>query len=138
MGKNKLPKYALANNLYIGSIPDELKNLTIVEQTLINRCHVKCTIVKITTESGNNYLNQYKCRGNIITFPQNPDNILDLLPSLPKSEDFQVAFIGKIKPPDDYIQKIFIQNKKGIIYSMKLCFFFYIFQKKEDYLTKIK
>ena len=113
-----MPKYALANNLYICFIPDELKDLTIVEQTLINRCHVKCTIVKITTESGNNYLNQFKCRWNIITFPQNPDNILDLLASLPKSEDFQVAFIGKIKPSDDYIKKIFTVRKWIIVVTL--------------------
>jgi hypothetical protein len=34
-------------------------------------------------------------KGNIITYVKNPDNILELLPSLPNKENFQIAFVGK-------------------------------------------
>lgn len=38
--KSHTPKFALANDLYLGQIPDALKDLTHIKQTIIslNRC----------------------------------------------------------------------------------------------------
>lgn len=97
--------------MYVGTVPDELKDLNIIEQSLISRCRIKCTIIKIKTYKSNHQFSQLKFCGNVITYPQNPDNILKLLPLLPTGEDFQMAFIGKIKPTEDFIYKLFKVRK---------------------------
>ena len=44
---------------------------------------------------------------NIITFSQNPDNLLTLLPNIPTAEYFQIAFVGTQKPCEKRIHKLF-------------------------------
>ena len=104
--RNRLPERALANNLYTGKIPHELSDLTCVEESLIARCRVKCTIYKITQKSFGN-TSQLKLCGNIITFPQNPDRILDLIPQKPEQDTFQIVFIGKVKPTNEQLKRLF-------------------------------
>ena len=104
--RNRLPEKALANNLYTGKIPHELSDLTCVEESLIARCRVKCTIYKITQRSFGN-TSQLKLCGNIITFPQNPDRILDLIPQKPEQDTFQIVFIGKVKPTNEQLKRLF-------------------------------
>jgi hypothetical protein len=38
----KLPALALANITFLGSVPDELKDLTVIEDTMIARCRSRC------------------------------------------------------------------------------------------------
>jgi hypothetical protein len=45
--KNKVPTLALANGLWVGKIPDELRDLTYAEQLLIARVHHNRCIVKV-------------------------------------------------------------------------------------------
>lgn len=45
--KHLLPKHALANKLYFGTIPDELKDLTMVKESMIARARAKSWIVKL-------------------------------------------------------------------------------------------
>ena len=54
-----------------------------------------------------NSLSQLRMKGNVITFPQNPDKILSILPSASKSDLFQVAFVAKARPNINLIKKIF-------------------------------
>ena len=37
---------------------------------------------------------QFKMSGNVITYPQNPDSILQLLPQIPTSTTIQIILIG--------------------------------------------
>jgi hypothetical protein len=41
----KLPALALANRTFLGSVPDEVKNLTVTEEAMITRCRSKCWII---------------------------------------------------------------------------------------------
>jgi hypothetical protein len=110
-----MPQYAIGNDLFTGDLPEELSDLTIVEQALIARNRVKCTIIKFRTyEQNNTTIDQPKICGNIITYPQNPDNILQLLPSLPDTETFQIAFVGKVVPNHHSIKKILIVRRNKI------------------------
>jgi hypothetical protein len=45
-------------------------------------------------------------RGNVLTFPQNPDRILQYLPQLPTSNELQILSTGKKKPSQDDLMKI--------------------------------
>ena len=72
LNKKKLPKYALANNLWLGQpVPIELLEYTLVENPTIARLRIKTNIIKIQTEfnSYQNFVAQYKIKGNIITCP---------------------------------------------------------------------
>ena len=42
-----MPPYALANNLYLGTVPNELKGLTVVEEAMIVRRHAKCCVLHL-------------------------------------------------------------------------------------------
>lgn len=93
--KKKLPKKALANGLWIGDVPDVLKDLTFAEKTLIARVRINRFAVKV--ESG-----LYKTRCNIIAFQNQVPQILETLPppSSDIEETFAVMFI-KSKPPTE-------------------------------------
>jgi hypothetical protein len=45
LGEKKMPTLTLANGLWVGKIPDELKDLTYAEQLLIARVHHNRCIV---------------------------------------------------------------------------------------------
>jgi hypothetical protein len=94
----------LANDLYTGETPIELKDLTSIEQVLIALARVKCNIYKINTYSSGNVL---KFRGNIITFPQTPIKLLDILPNIPTAETIQILFIGTQRPKIVDLKKLF-------------------------------
>lgn len=106
-------KYALSNMLYIGKVPHELKNLTCVEESLIARCRVKCSIYKIHSKQDKT-TSQYKISGNIITYPQNPNNIIKLLPSLPEREYFHVIFVGAIQPCESKLKQVLKVRREKI------------------------
>ena len=100
--KRKLiPIKSLRNDLDFGLIPDELQNLTFVEEMLIARCRVRGCIIKLQFKGqANVMLSQRALRGNIISFSQNTDQItrhisLPALQSL--HEDVQILFVGCTK-----------------------------------------
>jgi hypothetical protein len=49
---NKLPPLSLANKLFLGPVPDELKNLTVIEKAMIARYRSKCWIIQLRKKSG--------------------------------------------------------------------------------------
>ena len=68
--KNKMPKYSLSNKLYVGKLPDDLKDLTIVEAAYIARARIFMNMIKLDFKGASGL------RGNVITLPQNPDKII--------------------------------------------------------------
>ncbi|KAG6835881.1 hypothetical protein H0H93_013721 [Arthromyces matolae] len=60
--KNKLPKFALANRLFLGEIPDVLKDLTQIEESMIALCRAKNWIVRLP--DGSDEHGYYKKRRN--------------------------------------------------------------------------
>jgi hypothetical protein len=91
--KEKMPTLALANGLWIGKIPDELKDLTYAEQLLIARvCHNRC-IVKVSS-------GMFKMHANTISFSNLMPKIYNVLPPPIEEMDEVLAFIytGPYKP----------------------------------------
>jgi hypothetical protein len=66
----KLPALALANRKFLGSIPDELKNLTVTEEAMITRCRFKCCIIQLKEENQDLVLQntQHGIKGHIIIY----------------------------------------------------------------------
>ena len=49
--REKIPPLSLANGTFLGPIPDELKDLTVIEEAMIARCRAKCWIVQLKEEN---------------------------------------------------------------------------------------
>ena len=72
---------------------------------------MKCNIYKVNTYSSGTVL---KFRGNIITFPQTPEKLLDILPNIPTSDTIQILFIGTKQPTLVDINKLFNVNRNRV------------------------
>ncbi|KAJ7801331.1 hypothetical protein B0H14DRAFT_2386514, partial [Mycena olivaceomarginata] len=79
---NKLPPLSLANKLFLSRVPDELKNLTVIEEAMIACCRSKCWIIQLREENQDLVLasTQHSIKGHIIIYPQQPSKIADILP----------------------------------------------------------
>jgi len=93
---------ALANNLVLGEIPDELKALTVIEEAMVAHCQSKCWIVQFRESNQDMPTpnSQQGMKGHIIIYPQHPGELYSVL--LPLMSDLItpvcVIFIG-LKPP---------------------------------------
>lgn len=102
-----LPRLALANDLYLGPIPYELRDLTVVEEAMIARCRAKAWIVQLK-ETGVHLPNtQRGLKGHIIIYPQHPE---DLATVLPPSVDniitpICVIFVGSSPPTKEWLEE---------------------------------
>ncbi|KAF5341970.1 hypothetical protein D9611_001217 [Ephemerocybe angulata] len=107
--RRKLPPLALANQTYIGEVPEELKDLTVVEEAMISRSRAKCWIIRLkeinhTLDVSNT---QRGMKGHVIVFPQRPSEIARILP--PPIEDvitpICVIFIGSKPPSQEWLRE---------------------------------
>ena len=107
--KNMTPSISLANRTFLGCIPNELKELTPVEESMIARCRAKCWVVQLneTEETLSLPFTQRGMRGHIIIYPQHPQHIATVLP--PSVEDIVtpvcVLFVGSKPPSQEWLQK---------------------------------
>jgi len=76
-------------------VPDELRNLTQVEESCIARLRTRVQIYTIRTSL---YKGVVRMKGNVVAFPKNPDKIAEILPILPDSVNIQVILIGPRRP----------------------------------------
>ena len=95
--KGKVPRLALANGLWLGKIPDELKSLTFVEKLLIARVRHTCSYIKVAS-------GMRKMKANIIAFESPIPKFYNILP--PPRDDMNdvlaILFTGPCKPtPED-------------------------------------
>src|SRR6266567_1063967 len=93
--KGKVPRLALANGLWLGKVPDELKSLRFVEKLLIARvCHT-CCYVKVAS-------GMRKMKANIIAFESPIPKIYDILPPpyAEMNEVLAILFTGSCKPTE--------------------------------------
>jgi hypothetical protein len=104
LDEDKVPRLALANNLFLGPVPPELKGLTAIEESMISLCRSKCWIMQLKEDKSDPDVvlphAQKGMRGHVIIYPQKPESVAKLLP--PSIEDIVtpvcVLFIGS-KPP---------------------------------------
>jgi hypothetical protein len=98
----------LANQLFLGQIPPELKDLTLVEESMITLCRAKSCIVQLKEDDGaiSNSINQRGLKGHIIIYPQRPEWVASVLP--PTIDDIItpicVIFVGVSPPTAEWLQ----------------------------------
>ncbi|TFY51291.1 hypothetical protein EVG20_g11068, partial [Dentipellis fragilis] len=103
----KLPSLALANKLFLGPVPHELKDLTAIEESMIARCRAKSCIVHLGEDRRGVMPNaQRGLKGHVIIYPQRPDKLLQLLP--PSVEEIVkpicILFVGSGSPSPEWIR----------------------------------
>lgn len=110
--KKSCPPMALANGLWLGKVPEELKGLTFVEKMIVARIrHSRC-IVRVAS-------GRYKLRANAISFQNPMPKIYEILPP-PIAELDQVLaciFTGPCIPTEKDIQRtplLVRRNKIGV------------------------
>ena len=84
--KATMPKAALANDLWSGPTPDALKDLTLAERLFVSRA-ITYTNLKTMKQKAAPEARQLGMRGNAISFPHEPHQVLAGLPCsrLPRS-----------------------------------------------------
>ena len=96
----KIPCLALANNLWLGKVPEELKNLRFVEKLLIAHVRHTCSYVKVAS-------GMRKMKANIIAFESPIPKIYNVLP--PPRDDMDdvlaILFTGPCKPTSEDLKR---------------------------------
>ena len=117
LNAGRLPALAIANRLFIGEVPDELKDLTTVEESMIGLCRACAIIVQLKDGLSGSYRDdqasasganlQRALRGHVIVHPQRPDIVSEILP--PSIEDIVapicVVYTGSNAPSADWLRK---------------------------------
>ena len=94
------PAKSLTNFRWVGLVPDELKDLTWIEELLVTRVHVVSPVVRL---QACNQVSYFRIKGHIILLPQDTTLLLDLLLMSPLSlpDVVRVVWTGKSAPDQD-------------------------------------
>ncbi|KAL0060844.1 hypothetical protein AAF712_012383 [Marasmius tenuissimus] len=113
--RGKVPDLSMANRLYVGPVPPELANLTVVEENMIAKCRTKAMIIRLQEEqdgtTNNKFvpraLRQRAMKGHIIMYPQHPSATFNVLPpSLDElCKPVAVVFVGSTPPSQEWLEK---------------------------------
>jgi hypothetical protein len=110
----KVPRLALANNLWIGKVPEVLKNLRYVEKILVARVRHTCAYVKVAS-------GMRKMKANVVAFESPTPKIYTILP--PPRDDIDdvlaILFTGPSKPtPEDFARTPFLVRRNAVINAL--------------------
>ena len=113
--KGKMPRLALANNLWIGKVPEELSSLRYVEKILISKVRHTCAYVKVAS-------GMRKMKANIIAFESPVPKIYSILP--PPREDLDdilgILFTGPKEPTvEDFARTPFLVRRNAVIRALE-------------------
>ena len=116
--RGMMPKFAIANNLWIGDIPSELVGLTIPEQLLIARHYPRCYIFKLFPRDVDYHVPLDRLysgmAGNASLFELNTQEVMEMLkgqrmpsPVASLTSVIAITFVGSRKLPVDWLKKKF-------------------------------
>jgi hypothetical protein len=94
--KEKIPKHALANGLWLGTVPDQLKGLTFSEKMMIARVRHNRAVVRVSS-------GRAKMVANVIMFANPTPSVYHALPPTREEMTEVLAFIftGSAQPTDE-------------------------------------
>lgn len=119
--KDKIPKFSVANKLWIGDIPKQLLGLTIPEQRLIALYRHNSCIVKLHSSFHATSTAQSALKGNCISFPQDVVNIATTLPLELDDlcDSLKVIFVGPRTPQRNQLKNILTVRKKKVFEALQ-------------------
>lgn len=120
LSKRRIPKFSPANNMWLGDIPAELKELTIPEEKLISLYRHNSCIIKLHSPFHSTTTAQAALKGNCITFLQNVPNIVNSLPLTLDDlcDTIKVIFVGAQRPQRIHLKKILTVRKKKVVQAL--------------------
>ena len=116
---DRVPKHALANNLWIGDIPRELQDLTLPERILIAKYYPAAYIIKLFPKKKESHswdLNQMHngLKGNVSTYKLDPAQVAMMIegevmppPARLLSSTIRITFIGPRGLPESTMPGMF-------------------------------
>lgn len=122
--KGILPRFSLANNLWIGEVPRELAALTIPEQLLIARHFPRCYVFKLFPRDGNQLspdLMQRGMKGNVSLYELNTKEVVKMLegqvmpnPVSSLASVLAITFVGSKVLPKDWLKTMFRVRRRRV------------------------
>jgi hypothetical protein len=124
-----LPSEALANFRWIGSVPEELKDLTWVEEALVARSHLFGRVFRLE-ERKRGEPTYSSLKGHIVLVPQNTMRLLNILPMSPDAlaDIAHVVWVGKAVPDVSKLAPQFTVRKQRVVEALR-----WLQQNHEDY-----
>ncbi|CAF4052892.1 unnamed protein product [Adineta steineri] len=121
LSKEQIPKFSVANNMWLGDIPVELQGLTIPEEKLISLHRHNSCIIKLQSPFHSMATAQGALKGNCITFLQNTPKIVNSLPlkMADLCDTLKVIFIGARPPERLQLKRILTVRKKKIVEALR-------------------
>lgn len=120
------PKLALANNMWIGSVPDELRVLTVPEQMLVALHYPKAFVYKLFTRDGvirDPDLLQRGMSGNVTVYPIELKDVVGMLEGnlLPRRPELLVSviaicFVGVGRLPQRWLKGTF-RVRRAVVHT---------------------
>jgi hypothetical protein len=119
--KEKIPKFAAANKVWMGDVPNELQDLTIPEQRLIAIYRHNSCIVKLHSPFHSTATAQSALKGNCISFPQDVVNIATTLPLELEDlcDSLKIIFVGCRTPERNQLKNILTVRKKKVSEALR-------------------
>src|SRR5436190_8180543 len=132
LSKDHQPSEALANFRWVGPVPEELRDLTWIEELLIARVHVCGSIVRLGQR--NNPSSFFGIKGHVVFLPQDTTRLIDLLSmSLASLSDMvKVVWTGKSKPDRSRLRSRFMVRKHKVYNALK-----WLVDHHEDYRNNV-
>ena len=119
--KKKLPPAALANHRWIGDVPEELRRLNWLEESLVAKFRYFGKVVRLQSRRFDSY---HAVKGHMVVVPQDTTELLELLPTNPDRlvESMRVVWVGA-KPLDkSVIDKYFTVTTANVLAALRwLC-----------------
>src|SRR5271163_572194 len=119
----RIPKFSALNAVNVTMCqhyPQELEDLTLMEEYAIARSHPIGTILKLKPNGVPNPTAYNGIRGHIVTIPQNPGPLLDILPSpdLQFHDHIRIIWTGKTEPTVDDLKPFVEVRKEKVIRAL--------------------
>ena len=119
----RIPKFSALNATNVTMCqhyPQELEDLTLMEEYAIARSHPIGTILKLKPNGVPNPTAYNGIRGHIVTIPQNPGPLLDILPSpdLQFHDHIRIIWTGKTEPTVDDLKPFVEVRKEKVIRAL--------------------
>ena len=123
LNRGKIPKFSAMNAVnatMCQDYPPELQDLTLVEEYAIARSHPIGTVLKLKPNGMKNPTAYNGIRGHIVTIPQNPGPLLDILPSpdLQFHDNIAIVWTGNREPTADDIKPFAEVRKDKMIRAL--------------------
>jgi hypothetical protein len=132
LSKDRQPSEALANFRWVGPVPEELRDLTWIEELLVARVHVCGSIVRLGQR--NNPSSFFGIKGHVVFLPQDTTRLIDLLPMSPASlsDMVKVVWTGKSKPDRSRLRSRFMVRKHKLYNALK-----WLVENHDDYRNNV-